>query len=232
MRHRHIDHHEDPRNHPGERSLRPPRYAAPRDDDGLYDGLPAITDRPWGPTHEDRQTQGGQGSFSQQHQGTYGESQGRHAQSGQSRGGVAFGARERESIPSRGIRPTGYRGRGPQGYVRPDHNIADDIVSRLTDDDAIDASEILIRVDHGLVTLTGNVPERAMKRRAENLAAMANGVVDVANHIRVDDGSASFGPPGQAVRSGHDQQGSGFSSSSRPDPVYDNPTRDSNWPGY
>jgi hypothetical protein len=71
-----------------------------------------------------------------------------------------------------------------------------------------------------------------MKRRAEDLVALASGVRDVHNRIRVDDGSASAGPPGQAVRSGYDQLGSGFSSSERPDPVYDNPTRDSNWPGY
>ena len=53
-----------------------------------------------------------------------------------------------------------------------------------------------------------------MKHLAENLAVAVQGVRDVHNRLLVDNGSASFGPPGQAVRSGLDQQGSGFSSSS------------------
>jgi hypothetical protein len=114
--------------------------------------------------------------------------------------------------------------------VRSDARITDDIIDRLTDDDRIDASEILVMVEAGVVTLTGNVPERGMKHRAEDLVADASGVRDVNNRIRVDDGSAAFGRPGEAVRSGRDQLGSGFSSSARPDPVYDNPNEDSNWP--
>jgi osmotically-inducible protein OsmY len=96
----------------------------------------------------------------------------------------------------------GHRGRGPQGYVRPDPSIADDIARRLTDDEHIDASEILLQVEDGVATLTGNVPRRAMKHRAEDIAADASGVREVRNRIRVDDGSASAGPPGKAVRSG------------------------------
>ena len=109
----------------------------------------------------------------------------------------------------------GHRGRGPQGYVRSDARI--------------DASEILVMVEGGVVTLTGNVPERRMKHRAEDTAADASGVTDVRNTIRVDSGSDSFGRPGEAVRSGNDQLGSAFSSSARPDPVWDNVPEDSNW---
>jgi hypothetical protein len=116
--------------------------------------------------------------------------------------------------------------------VRPDAGIADDVIDRLTDDPWLDASEILIAVHDGLVTLTGNAPTRAMKRRAEDVAAMASGVRDVRNEIRVDDGLASFGRPGEAVRSGRDQPGSGFSSSDRADPVFDTPREHPNWPGY
>ena len=65
------------------------------------------------------------------------------------------------------------------------------------------------------MTLTGEVPEKAMKRRAEDIASLARGVRDVHNRIRFDDGTASFGPAGRAVRSGNDQLGSGFSSSER-----------------
>jgi len=134
-----------------------------------------------------------------------------------------------ESRPSEARKARSHRGRGPRGYVRPDARIADDIISRLTDDEHIDASEILLMVEDGLVTLTGNVPERQMKHRAEDTAAEATGVRDVRNTIRVDNGAASFGPAGEAVRSGNDQLGSAFSSSARPDPVWDNVPKDSNW---
>jgi osmotically-inducible protein OsmY len=65
-----------------------------------------------------------------------------------------------------------------------------------------------------VVTLTGEVPQRRMKHLAEDLVVAMQGVREVHNRIQVDKGAASFGPPGQAVRSGFDQQGSGFSSSS------------------
>lgn len=233
MRHRHDSEHGDRQLHPGDQSSRLPHYAA-RPDQDLHDGLPSVTNRAWGPDRtDDARTHGdpgqsGYGGFTG-HQGRYGESQGRHAQSGHGRGGVEFAGHGHDSAPSRGI-PSGHRGRGPRDYVRSDARITDDIIDRLTDDDRIDASEILVMVEAGVVTLTGNVPERGMKHRAEDLVADASGVRDVHNRIRVDDGSASFGRPGEAVRSGRDQLGSGFSSSARPDPVYDNPNEDSNWP--
>jgi hypothetical protein len=233
MRHRHDSERGDRLPHPGDPSSRLPHYAA-RSDRDLYDGLPSVTNRAWGPDRFDgmgthgHPEQGSRGGFTD-HQGRYGESQGRHAQSGHGRGGVEFAGHSHDSAPSRGL-ASGHRGHGPRDYVRSDERITDDIIDRLTDDDHIDASEILVMVETGVVTLTGNVPERGMKHRAEDLVADASGVRDVHNRIRVDDGSASFGPAGQAVRSGHDQLGSGFSSSARPDPVYDNPTEDSNWP--
>ena len=229
MRHRHQGPDDGRQPHPGEHSIKPPHYADNRDN-ALYDGLPSVTNREWSRDSGDTADHGlprGQGQSTRPHQGAFAESQGSHAQSGQSRGGVAFAGHERGSRVSLG--PQGHRGRGPAGYVRSDERIVDDVIDRLTDDEHIDASEILVKVDGGIVTLTGNVPERAMKRLAEDLVADASGVRDVRNMIRVDDGSASAGLPGQAVRSGHDQLGSGFSSSERLDQVFDN-AKDSNWP--
>jgi len=219
MRHPHQGPDDGRHAHPGEHSIKPPHYADPRDD-ALYDGLPSVTNREWDRDAAVRPSK-------RQHQGAFAESQGSHAQSGQARGGVAFGGHEHDSRVSLGTQ--GHRGRGPAGYVRPDERIVDDVIDRLTQDEHIDASEILVKVEDGIVTLTGNVPERAMKRLAEDLVADASGVRDVRNVIRVDDGSASAGLPGQAVRSGHDQLGSGFSSSERLDPLYDD-AKDSNWP--
>ena len=212
--------------HTGTGTREPRHYAGPENPE-LYNGMPSATNRGWGEDRSDpastfgQEGLGGYGDFTQ---GGYGESQGRRAQSGHGRGGSRFGGeafREREA--------RGFRGRGPQGYVRPDERIRDDIIDRLTDDDDIDASQILLMIEAGVVTLTGNVPERGMKHRAEDIAAEASGVRDVRNEIRVDNGAASFGPPGQAVRSGNDQLGSAFSSSARPDPVWDNVPEDSNW---
>lgn len=225
MKHRLDDQHGERARHPGQHSAKPPHYAGNADDEALYDGLPSVTNREWAPRANDAPTHGHRG------QGGYGESQGTHAQSGHGRGGTQFGGHQHEDRASRGLQTTGHRGRGPQGYQRPDERIVDDVISRLTDDDHVDASEILVMVENGVVTLTGNVPNRRMKHRAEDLVADASGVRDVNNRIRVDDGSASAGPAGGAIRSGRDQLGSGFSSSDRPDPLYKNPAEDSNWPG-
>ena len=237
MKQRHDERSGERTQHPGRHAHKPPHYAGAPDDEALYDGLPSVTNREWGVDRsDDTETQGyrgqgGYGDFTTRHQGGYGESQGAHAQSGHGRGGLDFGGHERDSGPSHGVGAGSHRGRGPRDYVRPDDRIVDDVIDRLTDAPHIDASEILVMVENGEVTLTGNVPERLMKREAENLAAEASGVRDVHNRIRVDDGSASAGRPGEAIRSGRDQLGSGFSSSDRPDPVYDNMQQDSNWPG-
>jgi osmotically-inducible protein OsmY len=237
MKHRNEDQHGERARHPGQHAARPPHYAGNADDDALYDGLPSVTNREWGRDRASDATsygyrgQGGYGDFTTGHQGGYGESQGAHAQSGHGRGGMqTTGRSQQDDRVSRGPLASGHRGRGPQGYQRSDERIVDDVVGRLTDDEHIDASEILVMVENGAVTLTGNVPDRQMKHRAEDLVADAIGVREVHNRIRVDDGSASAGRPGEAIRSGRDQLGSGFSSSGRPDPVYDNPTEDSNWP--
>lgn len=155
----------------------------------LYRGMPSVTNRSWGAPKQDD-------GFGYPGQGGYGES------------------RPEPRSRNEAERPGGHRGRGPRNILRSDERIADDLIERLTRDEEIDASEILVAVESGAVTLTGEVPERRMKHLAENLAAAVQGVRDVHNRLSVDKGSASFGPPGQAVRSGRDQQGSGLSSSS------------------
>ena len=102
--------------------------------------------------------------------------------------------------------------RGPKNAKRPDSLIVEELNERFTEDELLDAGEILLRAEDGRVLLTGNVPERWMKHRAEDIAESVRGVTDIENRIRVDDGTASVGPGG-AVRAGLGQQGSGFSSS-------------------
>lgn len=108
----------------------------------------------------------------------------------------------------------GFRGIGPR-QSRSDRAIQEDINELLTADDHIDAREVTVVVTSGVATLSGTLPERGMKHRTEDLVSGCRGVNEVNNHIRISHGEESFGPRGQPVRSGQDQQGSGFSSSER-----------------
>ena len=78
-----------------------------------------------------------------------------------------------------------YAGRGPRGYRRSDERIREDVNERLTDDWRVDASDIEVSVDSGVVTLAGRVDSRAEKRRAEDVAESVSGVTDVSNQLRV-----------------------------------------------
>jgi len=78
-----------------------------------------------------------------------------------------------------------HRGRGPKGYQRFDERIREDICERLTEDPFIDASDIEVMVTGREVTLSGSVPSRGLRRRAEDLAEIVSGVAHVQNNIRV-----------------------------------------------
>jgi osmotically-inducible protein OsmY len=84
-----------------------------------------------------------------------------------------------------------HRGRGPKGYQRSDERIHEEVCERLTDDSFIDASNIDISVQSGVVTLTGTVNSRQEKRRAEDLIENLSGVKDVHNSLRVGDTARS-----------------------------------------
>jgi osmotically-inducible protein OsmY len=55
----------------------------------------------------------------------------------------------------------------------------------LTDDSYIDATDIEVIVNNGMVTLTGRVDSREDKRRSEDIAESVSGVTDVSNQLRV-----------------------------------------------
>ncbi|WP_372398824.1 BON domain-containing protein [Azospirillum sp. HJ39] len=77
------------------------------------------------------------------------------------------------------------RGRGPRGYSRSDERMREDINDRLTDDAYIDASDIEVAVSGGEATLTGMVPDRQTRRRAEDVAESVSGISHVQNNLRV-----------------------------------------------
>lgn len=112
---------------------------------------------------------------------------------------------ERSRFPGRG-----YRGRGPRNYVRSDERIAEDLNERLWDADDVDASDVSVEVKDGVVTLRGNVEQRWIKHRIEDMADACAGVKDIRNEIRVqprnewpyDKGIAPGSAGGTSGRSG------------------------------
>lgn len=84
---------------------------------------------------------------------------------------------------SRGERG-GHYGRGPKGYLRSDDRIHEDICERLSEDPHVDASDVTITVKNGEVTLEGEIEDRRMKHRAEDIVDAVAGVRDIHNHLR------------------------------------------------
>lgn len=78
-----------------------------------------------------------------------------------------------------------FRGKGPKGYTRSDARIQEDVSDRLSDDGALDASNIEVSVVNGEVQLSGFVDSKWAKRRAEDCADDVSGVTHVQNNIRV-----------------------------------------------
>jgi osmotically-inducible protein OsmY len=76
-----------------------------------------------------------------------------------------------------------FSGRGPKGYCRSDERIQEEINDQLTQHGDIDATEIMVKVSGGVVTLTGTVEYRNAKRMAEDVAESVSGV-QVQNQIR------------------------------------------------
>src|SRR5690606_39709440 len=72
-----------------------------------------------------------------------------------------------------------------RGYVRTDERILEDVNEQLCEDAIVDASDIEVHCAQGHVVLSGRVPTRWMKHRAEDIADSVRGVKDVDNRIRV-----------------------------------------------
>lgn len=79
-----------------------------------------------------------------------------------------------------------FRGRGPRGYVRQDSRIHDDICNLLTLDETIDASQIEVNVKDGVVTLSGKVNDRSMKKYATHIIERVPGIMDIHNILEFD----------------------------------------------
>jgi hypothetical protein len=110
--------------------------------------------------------------------------QGEYGYGGEQQSGYGFGQPSGMEYGSRGFGED-YSGRGPKNYSRSDERIKEDICDELSSDPECDAENVEIEVKDGMVTLSGEVPSRKMKHRAEDIADQARGVKDVENRIRV-----------------------------------------------
>jgi hypothetical protein len=93
-----------------------------------------------------------------------------------------------------------HRGKGPKNYTRSDDRIREDVSDRLSDDPYLDASEIVVDVKTGEVTLSGHVESRQAKRRSEDCAEAVSGVKHVQNNLRVGGGAFSNTDPEAVAR--------------------------------
>lgn len=115
-----------------------------------------------------------------------------------------------------------HSGKGPKGFKRSDERIKEDISEILTHHPEIDASDIEIEVKDGDVTLSGVVPQRAMKHLTEDIVERCMGVHDIQNQLRVkrDDesayGSSTNQKAGTGTPSSTSSSGKKSSSSSTP----------------
>jgi len=70
-------------------------------------------------------------------------------------------------------------------FVRPDSDIADEVrEDALGRSLRVETARVNVRVDHGVVTLTGTTKRRGEAEMAARVTGRVNGVVDVVNEVR------------------------------------------------
>lgn len=76
-----------------------------------------------------------------------------------------------------------HRGKAPKNFNISDQRLFEKICDALTDDQEVDASEINVKVQSGIVTLSGEVEDRHSKKRAEEITESVAGVKDIFNYL-------------------------------------------------
>jgi hypothetical protein len=99
-------------------------------------------------------------------------------------GGAGFRQQGKRYTFDDGDHRAQFRGTRPRGYERSDERLCELACECLTEAD-LDASDIEVRVEQGIVTLEGSVPTRWMKHQAEDLIDDLGGVKDIQNQLRV-----------------------------------------------
>lgn len=79
----------------------------------------------------------------------------------------------------------GFSGVGPKNWTRKDETILEEACEALFRSVDVDASEIEVKVEGGLITLVGSVINREMKHDAEDAVLSIKGVKDVLNRLKI-----------------------------------------------
>ena len=106
-----------------------------------------------------------------------------------------------------------YAGRGPKGYKRSDQQIVEEACQRLERDGEVDATDIEVSAEDGIIRLRGTVPDRQTKRRAEECVESIYGARDVMNELRVSREGHEQWHGGQGAQSQASQTGRGAQAS-------------------
>jgi len=84
-----------------------------------------------------------------------------------------------------------HTGKGPKGYRRSDEKLIEEACQLLERHGDVDASEIEVTCESGMITLQGTVDSRRSKRAAEEAVEQVYGVHDVTNQLKVERESSS-----------------------------------------
>jgi len=76
-------------------------------------------------------------------------------------------------------------GKGPKGYKRSDERTREDVCDAIAHQGHIDATDVEVKVEGGIVTLSGTVIHRHDKRGLEHIAERCRGVHEVHNELRL-----------------------------------------------
>lgn len=122
-------------------------------------------------------------------------------------GPYGMGYPEREGIEARGP----HYGKGPKGYRRSDERIREDVCETIAQQGYIDASDVEVKVENAIVTLSGTVTHRQEKRALEQMVERVHGVDEVQNelHLRREERTSPAPTPEEprARMPGQPQQG-------------------------
>lgn len=99
--------------------------------------------------------------------------------------GNDFGGPPRQRMAPPGEDRGPHWGKGPKGYKRSDERTREEVCEAIAHQGHIDASDVEVRVDSGIVILTGTVAQRHHKRALEQLVERCRGVHDVHNELRL-----------------------------------------------
>lgn len=88
-----------------------------------------------------------------------------------------------EQPPTERFPSTDFYGKGPKGYLKSDQEIKENVCEALARHTKIEASDVEVSVENGVVTMTGTVPDRLTKHLLEEATEECTGVIDINNLV-------------------------------------------------